>query len=193
MLYYKMLQYIPEDEVLVEEFLEIEYDTERIGFPFQAPAFNKSAALWAAKTMYTSCQLILFREKQESELALLLPVYNQPIDAGAILSADLCLRFLPQVLLQTQRIDPDDALISEIEKHLQVWHYSSIGYTKNVVITADDEIFKNKCLEQLYADRVVEKKDTSRAMQPCLRDKIKADLGIFTPIFWRTLNVADKQ
>lgn len=192
MLYDKMLQYVPEDEALVKEFLRIEYDTESLNYPFVVPPFNADAALWAAKITYTSCQLILFRENKETELPLLLPAYHLVVDAGAILSADLCLRFLPQVVLQTRRIDPDDILISEIERHLQQWHYSSIGYSKDVVITADDEIFKNDCLKQLYADRVVAKKDTARAMQLPLRDKIRADMGMFTPVFWRTLNASDK-
>ena len=193
MLYDKMLEYVPEDEALVREFLQIEYDTESLNYPFTTPPFNASAALWAAKITYTACQLILFRENKEDELPQLLPAYDRVIDAGAILSADLCLRFLPQVVLQTRRIDPDDSLIGVVERHLQQWHYSSIGYSKDIVITADDEIFKNDCLQQLYADRVVAKKDADRAVQLPLQQKIRADMGMFTPVFWKTLNVSEKE
>ena len=191
MLYDKMLRYSPEDDALVKDLLQIEYDTESSNYPFDAPPFNAGAALWAAKTTYTSCQLILYRENKETELPLLLPDYDLAIDAGAILSADLCLRFLPQVVLQTRRINPDDVLIGIIEKHLTQWHYSGIGYSK-AIITADDEVFKNDCLQQLYADRVIAKKDVDRAMQPPLQQKIKADISIFTSVFWKTLNESDR-
>ena len=189
-LYDRILVFTPEDETLVQDFLQIEYDTECLHYPFAAPAFNRTAALWAAKTTYTSCQLLLSRENREGELTQLLPDYNQVIDAGAILSADVCLRFLPQILLQTQRIDPNDALIAVIEAHLEKWHYSGIGHTK-ALIADDDEIFKNDCLLQLYADRVVSKKDTGRALQLPLLQKIRADMGIFKQVFWKTLNGPD--
>lgn len=187
----KLLQYIPEDEVLVQNFLQIEYDNESLNYPFSPPAFDAAAALWAAKTTYTSCQLILFRENKEAELPLLLPAYHGGKDAGAILSADLCLRFLPQIVRQTKQVDPDDQLIEIIDAHLSLWHYSGIGYSK-AVLDVNDAIFNNDCLLQLYADRVVEKKDIDRAKQVPLLQKIKADMGIFSSVFWKTITAPDE-
>ncbi|MGF2411349.1 hypothetical protein [Ferruginibacter sp.] len=187
-LYDRVLHFSEEDEQLVKDFLKIEYETESLNYPFTPPSCNAAAALWGAKTVYTACQLILYRENKEAELPLLLPVYNNEMDAAAILSADLCLRFLPQALQQTKNIDPDDALIAVLENHLQQWHYSGIGYVLNAATVNFDTVFANECMQQLYIDRVIQKKDMQRAMLPLLQKKITAAMGIYSATFWKELN-----
>ena len=187
-LYDRVLHFLDEDEQLVKEFLKIEFEIESQNYPFTPPAYNETAALWGAKLIYTTCQLILYRENKEAELPLLLPVYNNEIDAAAILSADLCLRFLPQALQQTKNIDPDDALITVVENHLQQWHYSGIGYVLNAATVNFDTVFANECMQQLYIDRVIQKKDMQRAMLPLLQKKITAAMGIYSATFWNELN-----
>ncbi|GAB2813600.1 hypothetical protein GCM10027043_11710 [Ferruginibacter profundus] len=185
-----MLNFVPEDDALVKELLAIEYDTEVLNYPFTAPPFNATAALWAAKTTYTICQLILYRENKASELPQLLPLYPHAIDAGAMLSADLCLRFLPQVLKDTKNIDPDDALITLAEEQLQQWHYSGIGYPLKITAINFDGITDNECVLQLYINRVIQKKDLQRAQLPLLYEKIKAAMGMYSSRFWKELNTA---
>ncbi|MGC4104125.1 hypothetical protein [Ferruginibacter sp.] len=184
-LYDRVLHFLPEDEEMVKDLLKIEYETESTAYPFTAPAYNATAALWAAKTIYTACQLILYRENKEEELPQLLPAYTGDMDAAAMLSADLCLRFLPQVLTTTRHIDPEDALIQLLEKHLLQWHYSAIGHGLEKTITEDDIIFTDNCLQQLYIDRVIQQKDMQLALQPLLQQKIKAAMGIYASLFWK--------
>jgi MoxR-vWA-beta-propeller ternary system domain bpX4 len=186
-LYDKVLNFLAENEQMVKDFLQIEYEVETLNYPFTAPKFDAAAALWGAKTTYTICQLILYRENKVEELQQLLPSYTGEITAAAILSADLCLRFLPQVLKNTRSIDPDDTLIAIAENHLQQWHYSGIGYplTKTIDLAM---VTNDKCLAQLYADRVIQKKDMQRAQQPLLHEKIKAIMGIYSSLFWKELN-----
>ena len=81
-LYDRVLHFLDEDEQLVKEFLKIEFEIESQNYPFTPPAYNETAALWGAKLIYTTCQLILYRENKEAELPLLLPVYNNEIDAA---------------------------------------------------------------------------------------------------------------
>jgi hypothetical protein len=182
-----MLVFSDEDDELVKALLQIEYDAESQNYPFTAPAFNADAALWAAKTIYTSCQLILYRENKAEELPQLLPSYANTIDAPAILSADLCLRFLPQVLQSTKNIDPEDSLVEVAEKHIQQWHYSGIGYALKESDPDMEIISANECLLQLYTDRVIQKKDLQRAQLPLLNKQIKAAMGIYDSRFWKTL------
>jgi hypothetical protein len=86
-----------EQEVIA--FLEGEYERESVDYPFTAPVFSPMAALWAAKTVYITAQLFLFRENKAIELQSLLRSYSGPIDA----SADLCLRFLPSLNMRWKR------------------------------------------------------------------------------------------
>lgn len=185
-LYDKLIRFTPEDEKLVTDFLEIEYETECLNFPYEAPPFDAGAALWAAKTTYSFCQLILYREHREAALPELLPPYPLEITAAAMLSADLCLRFIPGALVNTKNLDHEDAVIPLMEAHLQRWHYSAIGY--NIADPVLDTVLGNSCLKQLYIDRIIEKKDKKKAAIAILQPIIKAAMGNYAALFWNDLN-----
>jgi MoxR-vWA-beta-propeller ternary system domain bpX4 len=186
-LYDKMLDISEDDEELVKSFLLIEYDGEKENYPYTAPAYDANAALWAAKIVYTTSQLMLYREHKIEELKALLPEYEGELNASAILSSDLCLRFLPQILNETKYIDPDDELISLVEKYLKDWHYSSIGYPINADKLAFDVIASNKCLQQMYVDRIITRKDAKRATFSFTHEKIKETMGDYAYEFWNDL------
>lgn len=183
-LYDKLIYFKDDDESLVKEFLQIEFDVESINHPFSSPKYNAEAAIWAAKIVYTACQILLYRVHKTTELTALLPLFHQPITSESILSADLCLRFLPQILADAKRIDPEDPLIPHLESILIQWHYSGIGIELDLENLNFDSIFGNPCLEQLYLDRVIEKKDRKRVQLPQLHEKIRATLGNYAEIFW---------
>lgn len=187
-LYDRIITFIPEDEKLVTDFLQIEYETECSNYPYTAPLFNAAAALWAAKITYSFSQLVLYREHAASDLSNLLPPYEGIIDAGAILSADLCLRFLPGLAYTIRNIDPEDALLLLLQQHLQQWHYSAVGYRVDISQMDMEPVVANNCLLQLYADRVIQKEDSNKALHPALLETIKASLGLYAPLFWKVLN-----
>ncbi len=188
-LYDRVLDFTEVDEELVKNFLLVEYEMEQENYPFVAPEYNANAALWAAKVVYTNCQLILYRENKTEDLPKLLPAFDSEIDASAMLSADLCLRFLPQVLKETKYIDPDDKLIELAEEILRQWHYSSIGYEMDNGKIDFNNLPANKCLQQLYVDRVILKKDLVRASLPYINEKIKETMGDYSSEFWKELKI----
>ena len=187
-LYEKLLNFKPDDEKLVADFLQIEYESEAEGFPGVPPLFDAKAALWAARTTYTICQLVLYRQDKASELPLFLPIYQGNIEAGSILSADLCLRFLPEVLTYTKHVDPEDSLIASATTHLLQWHYSGIGYPLEIEHLDFEKVISNACLYQLYADRVIEKKDKTRSNHLAIKEKVKASMGNYSNQFWKEFN-----
>jgi len=186
-LYDKILTINSEDERLVKDFLLVEYESENINYPFESPEFNPDAALWAAKIVYISCQIIFYREHSESDLSSILPAYVAEITPGAILSADLCLRFLPQILNEAKQIDPDDLLCDLLHEILKKWHYSAIGTEIDDVVFDFSPIFSNLCLEQMYLNRVIEKKDIKRAELDSINRRIKSVLGNHATFFWPEL------
>ena len=125
-LYEKLLPISEQEKKEAADFLYQEYQQEALEYPYQVPEFDVFAALWAADFLYTALQLVLHREQKEQDLVQLLPDFPNEITPSAILSADLCLRFLPDVIIQLKLIDSEDALIEILEKQLTLWHYSGI-------------------------------------------------------------------
>jgi hypothetical protein len=189
---YANLLVISDSEALqVCKFLEKEYARESAGYPYSPPAFDASAALWAAKTVYVSAQLILYRENKVAELGALLPDHQGGKGPSAILSADLCLRFLPPMILQLKMIDSADPLIEALEKILTHWHYSGVSYSPDLKIEGFDEISGNSCLQQLYINRILEYKKTQLAKHPAFKEVVLGNLSIFAPELWNEFIIAN--
>jgi hypothetical protein len=168
----------------VAEFLAVEYLGESHSYPYVAPPFSSDAAVWAAKTVYIAAQLMLYRENKETELDALLPAYTGTLSPPAILSADLCLRFLPDMVHQLKVIDSQDKLIEVLTNILQQWHYSGIKQLESAESLDFTNITANDCMLQLYADRVIAYKNRKLSMHPSIHKKISAALGDFGDIYW---------
>ncbi len=184
LLFGNLLHYtdVQQEEAVV--FLQKEYWQEAVNYPYQTPAFDRDAALWAARTIYTASQLLLYRENKEADLIGLLPPCQQALTPAAILSADLVLRFMPDIIFQLKAIDPDDGLIAILEAHLSAWHYSGVRYLLPVEELSFDALQNSPCLCQLYIDRVIFYKKSVLAQHPFLVNGVKAALGIFAPELW---------
>jgi hypothetical protein len=176
---------IEEDEVIL--FLETEYEKEILEYPGLVPEFNAAASLWAAKTVYLAAQLLLHREHKVSDLSMLLPDYCGNIDASAVLSADICLRFLPQIIAEIKRIDPEDLILPILEKHLIRFHYAAIGFEVEIEDLNFDVIAANDCLLQLYIDRVVQRKAIKLAQIDFIKKQLEIGFGDYQKLFWAQL------
>jgi MoxR-vWA-beta-propeller ternary system domain bpX4 len=175
------------ERTLAADFLETEYENECLGYPGMAPAFDAAAALWGAQTVYSSAQLLLYRQDKEADLASVLLPYTGPMTPSAILSADLCLRFLPDVLQMAKQMDSDDLLVTLLTTLLQQWHYSAIGYRFDITGADFDAIISDACLRQLYVDRVITRQDQQAAILPPLMPFVKAAMGNYQSYFWKEL------
>jgi hypothetical protein len=173
------------ESIEATEFLRHEYENEMLGFPYTPPAFDEEAALWGAKTIYITAQLILYRENRGTELSGLLPEYTAEQTAAAILSADLCLRFLPDMLTQLKIIDTEDALIPILEEILTKWHYSAVPYPLNTELLSFEKINADDCLHQLYCNRIIDYKKIHMAKHPSFKGRIAANLGLHSETLWK--------
>ena len=183
-LYANILKIQAAEETEVAEFLAAEYRREANSYPFTAPPFDSEAAVWAAETVYIAAQLLLYRENKEAELETLLPVFSHTPDASAMLSADLCLRFLPDLIAQLKIIDSEDKLINILHEALQQWHYSGIPYLQSPESPDFTAVTANQCLYQLYTDRVIENRNLRLARHPAIHKMIRAALGDFGSVYW---------
>jgi len=180
------------EEEAVGDFLQEEYEKEIVGYPGYPPPFEQEAAVWAAKIVYRAAQLLLSRDQNNKDLGQLLADYPATIDAAAMLSADLCLRCLPDVVAKAREINPDDALAPMLEDVLRTWHYSGIGSFKGVEVFDWAPVLANDCLRRLYVDRVIGRRVAVLANSPVLRSEVRAALGDHSDYFWKDLRQYDE-
>ncbi|WP_435523493.1 hypothetical protein [Chryseobacterium indoltheticum] len=177
------------EEKEAEDFFESEFEKERLDFLSDKILFNKDFAIWAAKILYHSAQLYLIRKDTAKDLEKLIPQYQGEKDVSSILSADLSLRFLPQLLDALQVADSTDPLVKMLENILHQFHYSGIGLDLNLEKIDWEEELKDKTYRKLYLERIVEKKAYKLAEIPCINQLLIAEFGMYKDIFWRELKI----
>ncbi|WP_143310291.1 hypothetical protein [Chitinophaga vietnamensis] len=151
--------------------------------PADPPAFDPEAALWAAIYVFRTTQLIMLKTPAAEQVSTLLLPYPGAITAAAIYSADLCLRYLPDLLSMSKGLAPDDPLLTQLRQTAAAWPYSSTGMQITPAAHLDI-ITGNSSLLQAYADRVIATRDISRCNMPAVTAAIVAALGNYQEILW---------
>lgn len=181
------------EEQEAELYFEAEFEKERLEFLSDHLICNTTTAVWAAKILYHSAQLYLIRENTANNLEQLIPKFKGTRDVSSILSADLSLRFLPEVMLALNSLDPEDPLIKMLEEILTEFHYSGIGYDLNLKQVKWEEELKDKTYRKLYLERIVEKKDYKLAEVPFINKLLMAEFGMHKEAFWRELKIITQE
>lgn len=161
------------------------YHDDALDLPHQAPDFEPAAALWAAQYLYFTVQLTLVRELDEAVMAERLPDYPQEPTPAALYSADLLLRYLPDLLGLARGLAPGDALVARLQSLARRWPLSFVGQP-DAAPNPDREalLLAHPALRQLYVDRIIRTRDQARAAQPRLRPLIHAALGAHAATLW---------
>ena len=176
----------------VQTLLQSEFELESMEFPAAVP-FDAPGALWAAQTIFYSAQLLLIRENTIKDLATLFPEIKGEISLPAKLSADLSLRFLPEIFAQLNIADSKDPLLPVLERFLKQFHYSSIGSDITPEVTDWESELADPIFRKLYLDRVVAKKDYKRAEIPYINQLLHAAFGLYKSQFWQSLKTINQE
>ncbi|WEK69520.1 MAG: hypothetical protein P0Y62_16995 [Candidatus Chryseobacterium colombiense] len=177
------------EEKEAAEYFETEFEKERLEFFSDQIPFDKDAAVWAAKILYHSVQLYLVRENTEKNLAKLIPEFKGKFDLSSKLSADLSLRFLPQIVIALKNVDPDDPLIALLETILKQFHYSGIEADIELEHLNWEEELKDPTYRKLYLERIVRNKIYRLAEIPYIHQLLTAEFGWYKNIFWKELKI----
>lgn len=177
----------PKEEQDAADYFESEFEKERLEFLSDQINCDHKMTVWAAKVLYHSAQLYLIRENTAKDLKKLIPSFKGVRDISSILSADLSLRFLPQVITVLQNTDPEDPLIKLLENILHQFHYSGVGFDLDLEKINWEEELKDRTYRKLYLERIVEKKAYKLAEIPYINQLLMAEFGIYKDIFWREL------
>jgi hypothetical protein len=175
------------EEKVVIDFLEEEYNKESTHYPFAAPAFNANAAIWAAKLLYTTAYFYLNRTDDVATVIKRIKTYSEKPTVEEMLSADLVLRFLPQLYNELKRLDFEDSILPLLHKQLQYFHYAAIGMDIEMENVDLSIVFQSQCFQQLYLNRIVERKDIQIAKVEEIAAALRENFGAYKENFWRNL------
>ncbi|SFW74262.1 hypothetical protein [Chitinophaga sancti] len=159
------------------------YEDDCREMPYTAPALDMEAARWAAGYLYTTVQFILLRNLDASLLETHLPAYKGERTAAAIYSADLTLRYLPDLFLLAKGLSPEDPLIARFYQTAHQWPFSAaaIPLTEQVDLSAINE---HPSLRQAYTDRIIQARNLSQCRLPENLPFVQAALGTHAAILW---------
>lgn len=146
---------------------------------FDPPAVDPAAAGWAVTVLYRGCQALVFRDIDADAVR---DALSRPCPSAAspavCFSADLALRYLPDLLSLARGIAADDPLVAGLTDLARRWPLSSVG-VKELGAVDVSPFMDHSSLRQLYVDRIIERGDTSRLADPLVREAVRAALGGF--------------
>ncbi len=175
------------------DYFEAEFEKERLEFLSDQISFDKETTVWATKILYHSVRLHLIRENTAKDLNRLIPPYSGNRNIPAILSADLSLRFLPQIISALHDADPEDVLMSMLENVLKRFHYSAVGMDLELEPINWEEELKDRTYRKLYLERIVERKSYKLAEIPYINQLLIAEFGLHKDVFWKELKVINAE
>jgi hypothetical protein len=165
-------------------FLQKEFERESLNFPHQPPAFDSKAALLGARVIYLASQFLLYRENKPKDLPGMFPEFDGKKNPAAMLSADLCLRFLPDLIEELELIDITDELIGLLKNLLVQWPYSALLLKSDSNKIAFSLLTTDPCLHQLSADRITARHKIGLAQLPEFSTLIESNLSIYKQDLW---------
>ncbi len=89
-------------------------------------AFDPEIACAAAEFLRQSSWALVNRDERMTELEKRLKMPGSPLTPSQHLSADLTLRYLPQVLRRARGLDPADPLVAQLANVLRTWPLSGV-------------------------------------------------------------------
>jgi hypothetical protein len=171
------------DLAAAEDALREQDVASRLEGPGRLPELNIAVATWGAKTVYGTCQLIVFRQLDEQAIGEFLPAAVPPGDPPSRhWSVDLTLRFLPDVLRQASVASEEDPLLRHLRSLAYQWPLSSVGID-GVVPEHVDDLAASPPLLRLYVDRILARKDFRRLEHPAVREAARQAVGMHAELW----------
>jgi hypothetical protein len=118
----------PHDRPLAQDvaILERAYETYRLAVAGPGIPFDPAVAYSAAELIRQASWALVNHDDRISDLKKCLTMPIEPATPAHHLSADLMLRYLPQILRRARGLDPTDPLIHLLESLLRRWPLSGV-------------------------------------------------------------------
>jgi MoxR-vWA-beta-propeller ternary system domain bpX4 len=118
--------------------------------------FDAQTALAAAERVWLAAWFLLIRSEEPDEVEQALRLPEPARQAGQHLSADLTLRYLPQIYHRARSIAVDDVLTQGLAQILRLWPLSGVLAGLDEGPTTPVETIDHSGLLLLYAERLAE-------------------------------------
>jgi len=166
------------DFAACQDLFESLDEAARLNSAFEPPKQILCVSEWAAARLYSACLYLVHRDAdaQEVHKAMSVPCAEEQGTAAAY-SADLLLKYLPDVYSLARGLAEEDPLVQELMTLARAWPLSSVGMD-NVGEVDISAFIEDRALRQLYIDRIMERGDVSRADYPLVRDGIVRSVGL---------------
>jgi len=159
-------------ETLIE--FESQYRLSLAGIP---PSFDPEIACEAAQMLYRVCQCLVYRELEPKEVLPKATLIAGPAGVAAMhYSADLVLRFLPDVWRLAKDASERDPLVQCLSELAARWPLSSVGIP-GLSACSIDGFAGDRSLLALYVDRIIERRDKTRLVDRRVRDVFLSVVG----------------
>ena len=166
-----------------KKILHAYYGDDIFEMPYAAPGFSEEAAIWGAEYLYKAVQLIVLRDVEEEMFNNELKSFTGQLTPAVIYSADLMLRYLPQLFELAKGLAPGDSLVQILKNTARQWPCSSVGI--EVDGTVDDKlILEYPSIRYTYIDRIIQANDKQRMKDPVVADYIKEVGGEQLSVLW---------
>ncbi|MBI1182727.1 hypothetical protein GC194_00540 [bacterium] len=151
---HEMPSFAKEEQTAVAAFLQAEYTRECLEYPANPPAFCSETAVWAARLVAQAAYFYLNRHENVELIEAQLTLRSEPVPVQEVLSADLCLRFLPQLIKALRLLDSEDPLVEILIKQVDLCSYTAL--LRSDAKQVSDELYLNPALRLLALDRLLE-------------------------------------
>lgn len=173
----------PADRPALEKVLYRCYQDDVLAMPSQAPAFHPEAACCAAQFIYNAVQLIVRRDLDNEAVEKHLAGLPEPASAEIIYSADLTLRYLPELFGLARGLAPLDIVVTKLKDTATRWPFSSVGILLETEYALDN-ILAHPSLKYAYTDRILTRQDKNRAQHPQVMALVSSTLGNYAAELW---------
>ena len=173
---------IPEHEQAAGvQIIRSRFEVLSLDYPADMPDFDADAALWAGQWVYYAVHLMVIRDAGEAEITRLMPPYSAAPSPSAVISADVCLSYLPEILHAAKGFAPGDILVTTLKTTARSWPFSAAGLALEGL--PDIRIFSgHPALMQIYTDRLIQYRQRERLRDPLLAPWLQHITGNYSEI-----------
>ena len=166
------------DELAEAQKALVEFEkVYRLSLPDSPPDFDVAITCRAAEALYRICQCFVYRDADVSSVVA--PAVARLAGAttpSAHYSADLVLRFLPDIWRLARDAAANDPLVALLTELAGRWPLSAVGIP-GLPDSSMDVIAGDRCVLQIHVDRILQRRDRSRLADRRVRDAVLSAIG----------------
>lgn len=146
----------------------------RLHAPMSPPAFHLSAAVWAARVMQFACHRLVDKVEIDTRLPPELihgePAGTKPAEHWSV---DLMFRCWWDLMQRAFAANQQDTLNDTLAQVAARWPLAAVGTTVSCSTDRLAVVCGDPCLRMIYIDRVIARRDKTKATEPMIAKLIQ--------------------